>query len=349
MELTPANRLYIFMLEWIASQRVRSNNIPNSLSRIASKLTLISCNASHTTLVYKNESFSYSFGNSKIDYENFVALIPPVVQYVSSSSSMPVFIVIIRTYIGHQLHLIRLLRGLIKQTETRQAIQVKIYILCTEYNSLSPIHQLLTTYMPRLLPSIQRPFEINLFNFTEPFYLDEDFNPLAKRLQYLCSPPYISVMKARWGLTANEIRRTCAMNNPVHYFLTDLSIHYALRSCENCRYLLITNGDNYYYKSYLMTVLPHIENGRFDMTLSSWNHRGIMKSVLSPSLGQVDLGCAIFSIPLLRSMNSTSLVNSLPSCADARDFYAADGHYIKRLVNMDARYKILEHRLFDHN
>ena len=307
---------------------------------------IVTCNTTHTVVIHHAKTFVFDYGDHPIDYS---AYLPYIVNANQSQAKQPhALAVVIRAYHRHQVSITRLIRGLLQQSNYDEGIH--FIIVCTEYASIETIQKAIDQAYG-LFRRTKHPhkYTIEVLNTAQRLYEDDTLNPFVSRIKVLCEPLHQLLMINKWGLQSKEIQTTCLANNPLHYFLTDLAIEYLLLHCSSCKYLIVTNGDNYYYGAYLKTALPQLKSGQLDMTLNDWNHRGVIKTA-HPSMGNVDLGCSIFSIDFLKRTRRTSLINALPSCPDARDFHSADGHFIETLVSTNhARYALLHNALFDHN
>lgn len=54
-------------------------------------------------------------------------------------------------------------------------------------------------------------------------------------------------------------KSVCEIDNPTHYEITDLAIARLFKSNPELRYLLVTNGDNYYGPSFLSEAVNVME------------------------------------------------------------------------------------------
>ena len=306
---------------------------------------IMTCNDSHTIIEHQKQKFVFDYGDPVIDYGSYLRYISSVNQSYPHHHALAI---VIRTYRRHQFTLVRLIRGLLQQSNYTDGIH--FIIVCTEFSSIAFIQKVVRKSYG-LFRRTKHPdlFTLEVLNISRSLYDDSSLNPFIARIKTLCDPLHQRLLINKWGLKGKEIKVTCRANNPLHYFLTDLAIQYTLTNYPSCKYLIVTNGDNYYYGAYLKTALPHLISGKFEITLNDWNHRGVIKTV-HPSLGNVDLGCSIFSVEFLKRTNMTSLINALPPCPDARDFHTADGHFIDTLVSTKhMRYMLLHNYLFDHN
>lgn len=311
---------------------------------------IVICNSTHTLVTLRDQHATYSYGVNAIDFRRYLPYISNPTN--ASLAKKHKTLVVVRTYKGHAISLVRLVRGLLQQSSYIEGLH--IVIVCTEYESYKIIADSILHASKTFTLAVarrKRDFTIDVLNVSRQLFTDPVLNPQVARLKLVCEPLQLQVLAYKWRIKQHEVDYSCKIDNPIHYFLTDLAMLFGMTACPTCEYLLITNGDNYYYGAFLSTALQYLAppSHKYDLTLNDWNHRGVIKSV-SASLGNVDLGSAVFRIDALKRVNRTSLTNALPGCADARDYYSADGHFIETLTRKDKlRHVLLHNALFDHN
>jgi hypothetical protein len=176
---------------------------------------------------------------------------------------------------------------------------------------------------------------------------DTEYDKYCCMLESICTNDWRKKL-IQGGWSEETTKRYCAVNTPLHYHLTDIAISHVILNCPSCKYITITNADNYYSPDFLENALETMESDPYhDVTLTNMIHRGQPMAV-KPENGHMDLGCAVVNINFLKSKN-ISFVSSLPIPTEPQHWHDADFWFVDTIRREGGSYGIIDKYLFVHN
>ena len=226
--------------------------------------------------------------------------------------------VLVRTYHGHRVHLPGLLTSLFVAAEALHGVFVDVFLVNTEPGASSPSGS---------------PFPDVLRQMKEAADRGEYGGDGRSSVTVLDAPPNLPWSPEAFG-----------------YEFTDWALQRILElGSSRCRWMMFTNGDNY-YMPYLFTELEEYIYRGFDMIAFDFitHHFRLYTNVVHVKMrrGHVDLGAVLISRDVIQGAPEAVF---LPG-NDTGDKVARDFHFIKRMSRrIPPERTVLVHRvLFSH-
>lgn len=250
--------------------------------------------------------------------------------------------VVIRSYKNNIPHTLALLWDLEAQNvllSDVDPVTIEVIIAPTESDSVQPLKDAIGMHWN----SQSHPIAVTIL---QPKL--EQFQEWSQVLPTLCTDGWYK------QTDAIVAARVCNHDNPTHYEITDIAIDHLLKMNPKLRYLLVTNGDNYYGPSFLSDAIELFDydrdNGKtkYDCILTYMVHHRRVRKV-RPWMGKVDLGASVWRVDYMLAKDMISFVSVLkrrykdqigpgfvgPS---AKDYYEADGKFVEEaILHYDAR------------
>lgn len=233
------------------------------------------------------------------------------------------FVVLIRSHLGYLLHTLSMLYNFEAQLSSHnESTKPTIFV------GIIPLER---GIWQEIDETVKKRFyggrQLIVRTLPYPSLIYKDY---GNELKTLCSGHYLQRLTDEYS--AGEISRYCKIDSPKHYFLVDLTIEWLRRQCKFCRYMLVTNGDNFYSYQFFSQIARHaIDNPDviyFDFVEKNW---ALYNAVLRRS--GTDLGAYLVTFDLLKSHN-LSFLGSLPTRVTARHYHDADGYFIESVLGV---------------
>ena len=228
-----------------------------------------------------------------------------------------------------------------------------ILVIPTEYESIEYLSKLLSQNWKDVDAATWRRkgVFIKILNLPRSYY--ERYCCL---LTSLCTDEWRK-RKMKENFSERTLRRYCEINSPMHYFLTDIAVDAVLHICNECAGLVITNADNFYSPTYLAKTAHMLSSFRpfifsssepqYDIILTDMVHLG-QPVTTEASLGKMDLGGVLLSVPLIHS-SKIRFLTSLPIPTEPQHYHDADFHFVKKLLEYGGKHIVVHQTLYTHN
>lgn len=283
-------------------------------------------------------------------------------------------LVVVRVYAPQEPLIVRLLRSLADEPAKKYGEQcVRFLLVPTQVEDLGTFRQYVRTV--NLASAFNGAYQIEV-----PPNLEESVYKQAAHLEQKCSPnissDWESFLRAEctkknghtsqsclqtWGPN-DMFRKICVYSNFVHYYLVDRAIDYALEAYHSPKgYLLVTNGDNTYEKSFFdRTVADSHAHGclvgvNFDRRVNGSIKPAPFGTVRFDRLGGIDLGAGVVNLQFIRESGVRFLTSAPQYKTDpygvrnAKAIHDLDFWWFHKLVGMrNCTARIIRTKLFHH-
>ena len=278
-------------------------------------------------------------------------------QASTDKSNQEKIVFIVRTFRGYLPATSKLLRNLDEQLQLQdQPLQVHAVLLSTDLESIDSVQK-----FAGVEAKGSTKLHISVMNISHVVY-----NNNCCQIDTMCKDTKFQVPWNSYFHNAyrrfkpesiiKKIKQFCGANNLLHYVLTDLTISTILKTCSDCKYLTVTNGDNTYDTSFVSKVAAAFQsNSKYvvvdskstslrekeiiddgshmepDIVQVDYSERG--KETIRTSLQHSDLAAFVYSTKSLKRFQIL-FTNALPAQAWPDHYYAADTLFIRYLVTV---------------
>lgn len=260
-------------------------------------------------------------------------MLDPVISPRKTTNSIGVVIRSYKKFVPHTLALLWNLQAQNILLSDEEHVTIDVIIAPTEKESIKPLKDAIEIHWN----SQSHPIKVNVI---EPKI--EQFQEWSLVLPTLCTDGWYKETEPKLASIV------CRHDNPTHYEITDMAIDYLLKTNPNLRYLLVTNGDDWYSPSFLSDAIKLFDydpdNGetKYDAVLTDMVHHQHARKV-RPWLGKVDLGASLWRVDYMLSKDMTSFVSVLKKRyknqkgpgfvgPSAKDYYEADGKFVEEAI-----------------
>lgn len=268
-------------------------------------------------------SYNYSDIYTRL-VSQFLPFQRPVIDKVS-------FVIVVRFHPGYIDHTTSFLYNLYTQTSYCNCTFL-VYLLNLEPEKLSS--EVLRRF--RMIGSSK--LLVRVSNL--PTWIYAEFGHI---LPGLCTPLMTRALKQY--TTDEHAHRSCKVNSPLHYYLVDIFLFHIKKTCLQCEFIIVTNGDNLYSYSFFKSIIK-ASNSTLDIIFTDFIDKGVLVVPSELRRSYIDLGGFALKVDFLRKWN-LSFLESLPHFVNAAHYHDADGYFVERVVSHKAQsLKILEYMYY---